>query len=188
MLALPVRALLAILPEALRAAAPFRALATLATSPIVSVHLWLDRRVDWGSGFLGLTAGRAQWLFDCGGTRVATVSSGARFWDDTDDDTIVAEVTADVRAVLPALRDATVQRALVVRERHATLSLTPAAHAARPGVHTPIPNLFLAGDWIQTGLPATIEGAVMTGRAAARAAVAVSPRARPASVSLATAG
>jgi len=60
-----------------------------------------------------------------------------------------------------------VRRTLVVRERHATVSLTPAADAARPGVETPIPRLFLAGDWIQTGLPATIESAVIAGRAAA---------------------
>ena len=71
-------------------------------------------------------------------------------------------------------------RTLVVRERHATLSLTPAADAVRPGVETPVANLFLAGDWIQTGLPATIEGAVIAGRAAAdRALLAAVSGARP---------
>jgi uncharacterized protein with NAD-binding domain and iron-sulfur cluster len=55
----------------------------------------------------------------------------------------------------------------VIRERHATLSLTPAADARRPPVETAVANLFLAGDWVQTGLPATIEGAVQAGRRAA---------------------
>jgi uncharacterized protein with NAD-binding domain and iron-sulfur cluster len=64
-----------------------------------------------------------------------------------------------------------VRRTLVVRERHATLSLTPAADAVRPGVETPVANLFLAGDWIQTHLPATIESAVISGRAAADGAL-----------------
>lgn len=183
-LAVPVGALLRLLPPALRDAPPFRTLAAVATSPIVSVHLWLDRAVGWGSPFLGLLGGRAQWLFDCGpsaegGQRLASVTSGARAWDETPDEDIAAEVVAEARAVLPALATARVTRSLVVRERHATISLTPAAHAARPGVATPLRNLLLAGDWVQTGLPATIEGAVQTGREAARRAlgVAIPPRA-----------
>src|SRR5262249_14162833 len=105
-------------------------LAGVETSPIVSVHLWLDRFVGWGSPFVGLLGGRAQWLFDCGptrtgGQRIASVTSGARFWDDETDETIAAEVVAEARAVLPALRSARVARSLVVRERHATISLTP---------------------------------------------------------------
>ena len=148
----------------------------------MSVHLWLDRPVGWGSSFLGLLGGRAQWLFDCGparagGHRVASVTSGARFWDEASDEAIAAEVLGDARAVLPGLRAARCTRSLVVRERHATISLTPAADAVRPGVTTPLVNLFLAGDWVQTGLPATIEGAVQAGREAAREAL-VAPVAR----------
>jgi squalene-associated FAD-dependent desaturase len=176
-LAVPCAALLRILPPVLRDAAPFRLLAGVATSPIVSVHLWLDRAVSWGATFLGLLGGRTQWLFDCGGTRVASVTSGARFWDDAGDDEIAAEVLSDARAVLPALRAARCVRSLVVRERHATISLTPVADAVRPPVSTPVENLFLAGDWVRTGLPATIEGAVQAGREAARLAAAVPERA-----------
>lgn len=170
-LAVPCGALLRLLPPALAAAPPFRPLAGVGTSPIVSVHLWLDRPVGWGAPFVGLLAGRTQWLFDCG-TRLASVTSGARFWDDAADDEIAAEVLADARAVLPALGEATVRRTLVIRERHATISLTPAAEAVRPDASTPLPNLFLAGDWTATGLPATIEGAVLSGRRAAALALA----------------
>jgi squalene-associated FAD-dependent desaturase len=178
-LAVPCAALLRLLPRVLRDEPPFRALGGVGTSPIVSVHLWLDRPVGWGAPFLGLLGGRTQWLFDCGGTRIASVTSGARFWDDLPDDAIAAEVLADAAAVLPGLRGAGCRRALVVRERHATISLTPAADAVRPDVATPIPNLFLAGDWVQTGLPATIEGAVQAGREAARRVLAM-PRDREA--------
>ena len=171
-LAVPWGALLRLLPPALAQASPFRSLHTLGSSPIVSVHLWLDRDVGWGSPFLGLLGGRAQWLFACGPGRIASVTSGARFWDDASDETIAAEVLRDARDVLPALGGAAVRRSLVVRERHATLSLTPAADALRPGVGTPLPNLVLAGDWGQTGLPATIEGAVRSGRRAAALALA----------------
>jgi zeta-carotene desaturase len=177
-LALPLSATLPLLPAALRAARPFASLASAVTSPIVSVHLWMptDVRVgapDAGAPFLGLLDTRAQWLFDCGpsaagGRRFATVTSGARAWDDADDRTIVDEVLADVRRTVPALRDVACTRAHVVRERHATLSLTPDVESLRPGVATSIPNLALAGDWVRTGLPATIESAVVSGVQAAQ--------------------
>jgi len=178
-LAVPVSSLLRMLPPALRAERTFGALAGMATSPIVSVHLWVDGDVTVGAPtagapFVGLLESRAQWLFDCGpsragGRRLATVTSGARSWDAADDATIVAEVLADVR---PGLGTLACRRAHVIRERHATLSLTPDADRARPGSTTPVPNLFLAGDWVQTGLPATIESAVVSGNWAAERALA----------------
>jgi squalene-associated FAD-dependent desaturase len=182
-LALPAAALLRLLPAPLAALPPFVALAGFETSPIVSVHLWVDRHLRVGdpaalTPFTGLLGARAQWLFDtgpsrAGGWRLATVTSGARCWDGADDATIAADVTADLRSLVPDARDLRVSRALVVRERHATLSLTPAADRARPSTTTPIANLFLAGDWVQTGLPATLESAVLSGRRAAARALAV---------------
>jgi uncharacterized protein with NAD-binding domain and iron-sulfur cluster len=100
------------------------------------------------------------------------VTSGARARDGYDDDRIVAEAVADLRRTLPALRDFQPTRAHVVRERHATLSLTPEVDRARPDAATALPNLFLAGDWVRTGLPATIEGAVVSGHRAAALALA----------------
>jgi squalene-associated FAD-dependent desaturase len=177
-LALPPSALASMLPPALRSAT----LAGATTSPIVSVHLWLATRATVvaplaGAPFVGLLDTQAQWLFDCGpsvdgGRRFATVTSGARAWEGLDDEAIVAAVLADVRRTLPALREVACTRAHVVRERHATVSLTPELERARPGTATPIPNLLLAGDWVQTGLPATIESAVVSGARAAAAACA----------------
>jgi zeta-carotene desaturase len=182
-LAVPATALMRLLPSELRSDAGLAALGAAATSPIVSVHLWIDGDVAVGAPaagapFVGLLETRAQWLFDCGpsragGRRLATVTSGARAWDGADDDRIVSDALDDVRRTLPALRHVRHTRAHVVRERHATLSVTPEVERARPGTTTAIVNLFLAGDWVQTGLPATIEGAVVSGVRAADHALAI---------------
>jgi len=74
-----------------------------------------------------------------------------------------------LRDVTPAAREARVRHALVVRERRATFSVAPDA-PARPANQTAVPGLFLAGDWIGTTLPATIESAAASGHAAAAAA------------------
>jgi uncharacterized protein with NAD-binding domain and iron-sulfur cluster len=55
----------------------------------------------------------------------------------------------------------------VVKEKRATFAATPEQDALRPPPRTPWPNLFLAGDWVQNGLPATIEGALRSGEVAA---------------------
>ena len=69
----------------------------------------------------------------------------------------------------PPPPSATVRRATAVRERRATFSLAP-GEPPRPAVETPVQGLFLAGDWTDTGLPATIEGAVVSGHRAAERA------------------
>jgi squalene-associated FAD-dependent desaturase len=62
-------------------------------------------------------------------------------------------------------------RAVVIRERRATFPTSVVAEAVRPGAVTPVGNMFLAGDWTDTGWPATLEGAVRSGRTAARAII-----------------
>lgn len=146
------------------------------TSPIVSAHLWFDRPV-LPYEFLGLIGLPTHWLFNRtaltgergrdGAECVSAVISADRDVAAWDTDRIAAQVTADVRAVLPAARSATCLRAVVVKEKQATIANTPAAEARRPGAATKIPNLFLAGDWTNTGLPPTIESAVLSGHRAA---------------------
>jgi uncharacterized protein with NAD-binding domain and iron-sulfur cluster len=75
---------------------------------------------------------------------------------------------------LPLARDAKLERGVVVIEKRATFSPTPGVDRFRPGQPPPpggVPNLFLAGDYTQTGWPATMEGAVRSGHAAAREAL-----------------
>jgi uncharacterized protein with NAD-binding domain and iron-sulfur cluster len=85
---------------------------------------------------------------------------------------LIARAHTELIEALPAVRAASLLRSTVVRERQATFSLAP-GQPARPSTETPVKGLFLAGDWIDTGLPATIESAVRSGHRAAHAAMHV---------------
>jgi hydroxysqualene dehydroxylase len=152
--------------------AVLRAAAATQASPIVSVNLWLDRPV-LQSPFLGLPGRSMQWVFDKqqlfeGTSHVTMVSSGAEAVMGVANDVLTQEALHDLREALPERRAARVLRATVVRERRATFSLA-LGQPPRPHCRTEIAGLFLAGDWIDTGLPATIEGAAVSGRMAAEA-------------------
>ena len=81
---------------------------------------------------------------------------------------LISLAEKELRESLPRARDARLVRATVVREAQATFSLA-LDQPARPGTETPVRGLWLAGDWVDTGLPATIESAVVSGHRAARA-------------------
>jgi zeta-carotene desaturase len=150
----------------------------LESSPIVTVNVWFDRAV-LDDDFLGLPGRAFQWVFDkqriVGGTlsHLSMVSSGAEDIVALDNDAIATRALTDLKSAVPAARAASLRRVSIVRERRATFSLSPSM-PRRPSVTTPVDGLFLAGDWIETGLPATIEGAVVSGHAAARAALQMS--------------
>ena len=150
-----------------------RAAAATAPSPIASVNLWLDRRI-MKTSFLGLPGRTMQWVFDKaqmfeGNTSHLTlVASGAEEVMGITNDALIELALHELREAVPETRAARVQRASVVRERRATFSLAP-GQPKRPDTRTNIEKLLLAGDWIDTGLPATIEGAAVSGRLAAEA-------------------
>jgi len=166
--------------RALAGAAPPAALApTLAAAdamesmPIVTVNLWYDRPV-MDDLFVGLPGRQMQWIFDkrraFGDTasHLSLVTSGAIELTQMGRDELIALAAREVADALPLARTARLVRATVVSERQATFSLA-AGQPARPGTRTPIEGLYLAGDWIDTGLPGTIESAVRSGHAAAAA-------------------
>jgi uncharacterized protein with NAD-binding domain and iron-sulfur cluster len=95
------------------------------------------------------------------------VISGARAIVDLDNETIVARTLADLRRLVPAAAGAQVRHTQVVKEKFATMSPTVEAARLRPAAATPFENFVLAGDWTDTGLPATIESAVASGHRAA---------------------
>ena len=147
------------------------------SSPIVTVNLWLDRPVI-DRPFLGLPGRAMQWVFDKGlvfgdaASHLSLVSSGASAINESSNSALIEMATDEIRAALPAARDAVVTRATVVREPQATFSLAP-GQPARPVTETPLSGFLLAGDWIDTGLPGTIESAVVSGHLAAEAALVV---------------
>jgi squalene-associated FAD-dependent desaturase len=182
--AVPSRHVLKMLPEAVGRDPFFGRIAELQSSPIICVHAWFDRGVT-DSAFVGFIGTTTQWLFnkrrifEARGERhpgyLSFVISGARKLVDRSNEELVEIVLADLKAMIPASADAKLLRAIVLKEKHATMAPTPGTFRLRPTTQTPIANLFLAGDWVQTGLPATIESAVISGRAAADAVSARVP-------------
>ena len=150
-----------------------QAAAATKASPIASVNLWLDRQI-LKTPFLGLPGRTMQWVFDKGEvfdghtTHLTLVASGAERVMGITNEELTELALHELREALPESRSARVQRASVVRERRASFSLAP-GQPTRPGTRTNVDRLLLAGDWIDTGLPATIEGAAISGRLAAEA-------------------
>jgi squalene-associated FAD-dependent desaturase len=150
------------------------ALERLGSSPIVNLHLVLDRPV-LGHEFAAAVSSPVQFVFDrtssCGlerGQCLAVSLSAADAEIDTGGPELEAALRAALTELLPAARSATVERFVVTRERFATFRAAPGTWGSRPGPKTGIEGLALAGAWTDTGWPATMEGAVRSGRAAAR--------------------
>ena len=116
-----------------------------------------------------LLGAEAQWLV-CHPGRISITISGADALIDADREVLARRIWAEVCVAL-GLGDAALPPWQVVKEKRATFAATPAQDARRPGPSTQWRNLFLAGDWVQTGLPATIEGALRSGDTAARLAL-----------------
>jgi squalene-associated FAD-dependent desaturase len=140
-----------------------------ASRPIVNAHFRLDRAPEAGQGapILGLIGGAAQWLFLRGDVVSVTVSA-ARDLVEAPAEEIAARLWRDVAQAL-ALDTDPPPPCRVVKERRATFAQVPAELPRRAPTRTRLANLFLAGDWTDTGLPATIEGAIRSGHAAAEA-------------------
>ena len=125
------------------------------------------------SGFYGLLGGAAEWVFEKNDVVSITISA-ANDKVDRDADALALEVWSDLRRAFGLPR--TIPAYRVVKEKRATFAATPAQLIRRPAT-TPmidgamIENLGLAGDYTATGLPATIEGAIRSGEAAARRVV-----------------
>ena len=131
---------------------------------ILNVHYRID--ADPGpAGFMGLIGGTAEWIFIKPGVVSVTISAGNRAID-TPPVALAQHVWRDIRCALQL--DETTPPYRVVKEKRATFAATPEQDAKRPPVRTSVRNLVLAGDWTATGLPATIEGAIRSGRTAAK--------------------
>ena len=142
-------------------------------SPMVTVNLWFDR-VVMDEPFVGLPGRLMQWVFDkravfgASASHLSLVSSGAADVVAWTNQKLIDTALSELRGALPRVCQAAVTRATVIREPRATFSLAP-GQPARPSTHTAVRGLFLAGDWVDTGLPATIESAVRSGHLAAEA-------------------
>jgi squalene-associated FAD-dependent desaturase len=155
-----------------------RRLAALASSPIVNLHVVYDRQVC-EEPFAAAVHTPVQYLVDR--TAAGGVPSGCQYLAVSLSDAereMQMSVEAlrktylpALRELLPAARSATVERFLVTREHAATFRAAPGTAALRPAARTPVRGMFLAGAWTDTGWPATLEGAVLSGHTAAAAAL-----------------
>jgi uncharacterized protein with NAD-binding domain and iron-sulfur cluster len=151
----------------------------LGSSPIVNLHVVFDRVVCEEPFAAGVDT-PVQYVFDRSaaagappGCQYLAVSlSGADEQMRMSVDELRARYVPALRELLPGARDATVERFLATREHAATFRAVPGTAALRPRPRTSVPGLVLAGSWTDTGWPATLEGAVMSGHAAAAEALA----------------
>jgi hydroxysqualene dehydroxylase len=132
-------------------------------SSILNAHFRFDTAVKIPP-ILGVVNGLVEWIFPFPHRLSVTISGADRLMNQPRDElarVIWQEVCAatGVRGDLPPWQ--------IVRERRATFAATPAQDALRPGPITALKNLFLAGDWTDTGLPSTIEGSIRSGDKAA---------------------
>jgi squalene-associated FAD-dependent desaturase len=156
------------------------AYAAVGAVPIVNAYLWYDRPV-LDAAFAGTFGSPLQWVFDrdrllgrerSGGPCLGISLSAAAEWIDLPKEEIAARLDAAVERVLPARRSARLLASAVVKEPRATFRADAGCARRRPASAGPAAGLWLAGDWTDTGWPATMEGAVLSGERAAAAALA----------------
>ena len=175
-------------PSMARVDARLRRLEEIQVSPILGIHLWFAPRADGSPMFslphLVLPHAAVQWIFNkgmdaqVGGQHLHGVISAAHQWVDVPAEKIIEAVAESIRQSLPEAQGATLIHGRVVKEKRATFSPRPGIDELRPGPRGEIENLYLSGDWCDSGWPATMEGAVRTGYRAA-AAVLEDFRGRP---------
>jgi len=187
-LAVPFDGLGRILPDSPKAAPLIAALAQFSPSPITGIHLWFDRQIS-DLDHAVLLDRTVQWMFhksriiearinegrtdehreNNGGSYVELVVSCSRSLVEKSKAEIVDLAVNEAREFFPGAREAKLVKSTVIKEVHATYSPRPGIDQYRPQPETAWPRVFLAGDWIATGWPATMEGAVRSGYLAAEA-------------------
>lgn len=175
--ALSLGDLVSLLPLELGKDPYFASLGELETAPIVNVHLWYDKPV-MEQRFMAFVDSPLQWVFNKTGMldqprssgQYITISlSGAFEYVKQSKEALRQTFIEAMSQAFPKAKLAKVERALVVKQEKATFRCLPGSEGLRPKAQTPIANLFLAGDWTDTGWPSTMEGAVRSGLTAAQA-------------------
>lgn len=148
-------------------------------SAIASVHLWTDRPIS-PLPHAVLLDRLSQWYFGRGpvpGNESQYISqvviSASHAMNTTDSEAVRNRVWKELQELWPMAREARLIQSRLVTEHRAALSCQPGTEALRPGPATRVANLYWAGDWIKTGWPSTMEGAVRSGYLAAEAILGV---------------
>ena len=151
-------------------------IAPLQGSPIIGIHLWFDQAIC-DEPFLGFLDSPIHWLFNktkisdlekTAYPSVALVISAAYDFAETSSEELVQLALKECHRFLPKSRNAKLLYQFVYRARDATFQTRPETLSQRPDCQTEWENFYLAGDWTNTSLPATIEGAIWSGQKAAQ--------------------
>jgi squalene-associated FAD-dependent desaturase len=147
-------------------------------SPITGIHLWFDLEISELEHAMLLDR-TIQWMFHksrlqpakrgAKGSYVELVVSASKSMIALERQQIVDLAVRELAEFFPAVREAKLIKAAVVKEVRATYSILPQLDLIRPTAISPWPRVFLAGDWTATGWPATMEGAVRSGYLSAEA-------------------
>lgn len=173
--------LLKLLPDEItQGVAYWENLREIELSPIVGAHLWFDRQIECPPA-LAILDRSIEWIFNknrtwdkaalkdggAGGTYLSMVISASQRFEAMPKEELTALVLKEVRECLPDARDANVTKSLVIRWPKATIAPKPGVERLRPDQRSPLENLYVAGEWTQTGWPSTMEGGVRSGYRAA---------------------
>ena len=157
--AIPAPALLDLLPEAAREQHVFRDVARLDHSPIVNLWVTLDRPL-LDRAFVGLVGSPLHWLFDRSVIERAAprdpvllncTISGARGCVEDSPSALRQLLLSELERFFPG-KPVTIRRFRVIKEKRATISHAAGTYQWRPDMRSPLPGLYLAGDWVRTGL------------------------------------
>lgn len=170
-LALPPAALGQILPDSWAHQGPFALAARARFNPRASVHLFYDRAIMAPPVAVAVDE-EPLWLVQRlrsggGAAAVSVYPAAGGAWPGLERDEAVARADAAVRAACPETRGAKLIHALTAVQPGAVLLAAPGSQTVRPGPETPVDNAWLAGAWTRTGYPGSMDGAYISGRAAA---------------------
>lgn len=175
--AVPSWVLAPLIPEPLRRDSFFAGIASLPVAPAISVQLWFDRQVVSTPDFTLVARSVVPvyqdqatnaYPYDKGSRISATISPADEYlsWDDA---ALVKLTLGELANAQPEIRNAQVVKSVVLKHEKHLIRPLPGVMSARPTQATPVPNLFLAGDWTQQDYFGSQEGAVRSGRACASA-------------------
>ncbi len=142
--------------------------------PICSVHLWFDREITELEHAVLLDR-EIHWMYNQSrlqgrdGHYIELVVSATRAFAALPREAAIQQAVSELAEYFPLVRDAKLLKVALIKEMHATFGVPPGIDWARPHAASPWPNCFLAGDWLDTGWPSTMESAVRSGHLAAEA-------------------
>jgi zeta-carotene desaturase len=142
--------------------------------PICSVHLWFDREIT-DLDHAVLLDREIHWMYNQsrlqgrGGNYIELVVSATRAFAALPREAAIAQALRELAEFFPLVKEAKLEKVALIKEVRATFGVPPGIDASRPGAVSPWPSLFLAGDWVQTGWPSTMESGARSGHLAAEA-------------------